>query len=599
MITSTRQRGDQRSDLVSGVGSDTGGSGQRGKKSFREHFANRKSLLLASPFYVVVLVIVLLPLGYLLFAALQTGSPGAPDTQWTLSNVQAVVSRPAYRRVLVNTLQLGAIVTLIATTLGIVLAWFVARTDLPSKKFLEVLIPLPLFMSPFAGGVAWVFLGSENAGLLNVAYRAVFNTDQALFNIFTFPGLVWTMVLFMTPYAYLFTLGPLRNMDASLEEASRVQGASYWRTMFRITFPLALPGIASAFLMIFVLSSEMFSLPGLIGVPAGHYTLPYFIYQSTSFSPPNWPLAAAAGLILLLIMIVGVSLQRRATRASERFVTVGGKGAGVNTIDIGKWRWLGTGLAYTYVTLAIVLPLMALLIGASMRYFTPSLSLELFTLHHWERILTSDRFFSSLKNTLTVATLGPLIGIFIGFMLTYLWQRLRAPFGKTTESVAMMPIAIPGIVLGVGMVWAYVGTPVYGTIGMLFIAYVARYLPHSLRIFQSTLVQLDPGLDEASRVSGAGIFRTLRHVTLPLLKQSTLSAWLLLFILMVRELNVAIMVYTRESMVLPVLLWSEIEGGQYGGAAIVAFVEASIVLVAFFVARRILGVDLVSTIGKK
>lgn len=570
---------------------------QRSKRSLRERIGNRKSLLLASPFYIVVFIIVLLPLAYLTYAAFQTGSPGAPDTSFTLQNVRDVVTGSTYHRVIINTLKLGAIVTLVSCTLGVVLAWFVARTNLPSKKALELLIPIPLFMSPFAGGVAWVFLGSETAGLINVAYRTIFNAEGALFNIFTFGGLVFTMVLFMTPYAYLFTLGPLRNMDASLEEASRVHGGTYLRTMLRITFPLALPGVASALLMVFVLSSEMFSLPGLIGVPAGYYTLPYFIYQSTSFAPPRWGLAAAAGLALLLVMIVGVSLQRRATRASERFVTVGGKGAGVNQIDIGRWRWLGAGLCYGYVLLALVLPVIALLIGASMRFFTPSLSWELFTLHHWERIFTSERFLSSLKNTLTIATIGPLFGIFIGFMLVYLWQRLRAPFSRTTESVAMMPIAIPGIVLGVGIVWAYVRTPVYGTLAILVIAYVARYLPHTLRIFQSTLVQIDPGLDEASRVSGAGIFRTLRYVTVPLLRHSTLSAWLLLFILMVRELNVAIMVYTSNTLVLPVLLWSEIEGGQYGGAAIVALTEALIVLTAFVIARKILGIDLVSTVS--
>jgi len=563
-----------------------------------ERLRSRQAALIATPFYLVVLFIVAVPLGYLAYAAVQTGAPGAPDTSFTLDNIKAVVSQPSYRQVLTNTLKLGAIVTFFATILGVSMAWLVARTDVPGRRALEVLIPLPLFMSPFAGGVAWVFLGSESAGLVNVAYRALFGGSGSPLNIFSFTGLVFTMVLFMAPYAYLFTLGPLRNMDASLEEASRVHGGSYARTMLRITLPLALPGITSAVLMIFVLSSEMFSLPSLIGVPAGYYTLPYFIYQSTHFSPPNWPVAAAAGLLLLLIMIVGVSLQRRATRASARFVTVGGKGAGVNRVSIGRWRWLAAGLCFVYVTLAIILPMIALLIGSAMRYFTSSFSLELFTLKNWERILSSERFLDALQNTLIVATVGPLIGITIGFVLTYLWQRLHAPFSKSVENVAMLPIAIPGIVLGVGIVWAFVGTPLYGTLAILFVAYVARYLPHALRIFQSTVVQIDPALDEASRVSGAGILRTLRNVTLPLLRHSTLSAWLLLFILMVRELNVAIMVYTSDTRVLPVLLYSEIEGGQYGAAAIIAIVEILIITFAFIAARRIFGVDLVNTMSK-
>lgn len=564
-----------------------------------DRLRRHSSLLIASPFYLVVAAMVLLPLGYLLYAALQTGSPGDPGSTFTLDNVKAVVGETAYRRVLWNTLKLGAIVTLLACLFGVTLAWFVARTNLPGKRALEVLLPLPLFLSPFAGGVAWVFLGSESAGLINVAYRAIVGTEDALVNIFSFGGLVFTMVLFMTPYAYLFTLGPLRNMDASLEEASRVHGASAFRTVARITLPLVLPGLLAALLMAFVLSAEMFSLPGLIGVPADYYTLPYFIYQATNFSPPRWPLAAAGGLLLLVIMAAGVWLQRRATRASERFVTVGGKGPAIAPANVGRWRWVGATLCWLYLTFAIFLPLCALLVGASMRYFTPSLSLELFTLDNWVRILTSSKFVEAITNTLVIAVIGPLFGLVIGFALTYLWQRMRAPFGRTVETLAMLPVAIPGIVLGVGLVWAYVGTPIYGTLAILFIAYVARFLPHVLRIFSSTLVQIDPVLDEASRVSGAGIMRTLRRITLPLLKQSTLSAWLLLFLMMVRELNVAIMVYTSDTTVLPVLLWSEIEGGQYGGAAVVAMVEVTIVTVAFVIARKVLRVDLARTMSER
>ncbi|MQA04829.1 MAG: ABC transporter permease subunit [Streptosporangiales bacterium] len=569
------------------------------RRSVADRMRANPGTWLAIPFYLIVAVMVVMPLGYLVFAAFQTGSPSDPSSQFTLDNVKAVLGREAYRRVLWNTLRLGAIVTVLSCALGVLFAWFVARTNMPGKRLLEVLLPLPLFLSPFAGGVAWVFLGSKSAGLINVGYRALFDTEKALVNIFSFPGLVFAMVLFMTPYAYLFTLGPLRNMDASLEEASRVHGGSAVRTITRITLPLVLPGVLAALLMAFVLSAEMFSLPGLIGVPADYYTLPYFIYQATNFSPPQWPLAAAGGLLLLAIMAIGVWLQRRATRASERFVTVGGKGPAIVPANVGRWRWLGAGLCWTYLSVAIFLPLLALIVGASMRSFTPSLSLELFTVDNWVRVLTTEKFVQSLTNTLLIAVGGPLLGLVLGFSLTYLWQRLRAPFGKAVETVAMLPVAIPGIVLGVGMVWAYVGTPIYGTLAILVIAYVSRFLPHVLRIFSATLVQIDPVLDEASRVSGAGIVRTLRNITLPLLKHSTLSAWLLLFMMMVRELNVAIMVYSSQTTVLPVMLWSEIEGGQYGGAAVVALVEVTIVAAAFVVARKVLRVDLAKTMSDR
>ncbi len=553
---------------------------------------------LTAPLYLVIAVIVLVPLLYLGYASIRSGAPGDPTAGYTGQNIRTVLTEASYRRVLLNTLTVAGLVTVLATALGSCMAWLVGRTNVPGHRRLELLVPLPLFLSPFAGGVAWVFLGSKSAGLINVAYRWLTGGDGALVNIFSFGGLVFTMVLFMAPYAYLFTLGPLRNMDGSLEEASRVHGGSHWRTLTRVTLPLVLPGMTAALLMIFVLSAEMFSLPSLIGMPAEYYTLPFLIYQATHFSPPNWGLASAAGLVLLLIVIVGVLLQKLATRTSERFVTVSGKGFGAGRVDIGRWRWLGALVCYGYVAVAMVLPIAALLMGSLMRYFTSSFSAKLFTFNNWVRVLSSEGLRSALKNTLIVAAVGPLIGLALAFALSYLWQRLRAPFGRTAETVAMLPVAIPGVVLGVGLVWAFVATPLYGTLGILFVAYVARYLPHSLRIFQSSLVQIHPELDEASRVAGAGIGRTLASVTLPLLRHSALSAWVLLFILMIRELNVAIMVYTPNTTVLPVLLWSEVEAGQYGAAATIAMLEVIIIAVAFVLARRLFRVDLVNTMAR-
>ncbi|MGH3585681.1 MAG: ABC transporter permease, partial [Pseudonocardia sp.] len=499
--------------------------------------------------------------------------------------------------VIVNTLQLAAVVTVIATGLGVVLAWLMARTRVPGKRALELLLPLPVFVSPFAAGVAWMILGSEASGLVNIAFRAVFDTEAPLVNVVSFPGLVFTMVLFLTPYAYLLTLGTLRNMNPALEEASRVHGSTYLATMFRVTLPLALPAITSALLVVFVVAAEMFSIPSMLGVPADYYTLPYLIYQSTHHSPPRWSLAAAAGIVLLLVMVLGVALQRWSTRRSERFVTIGGKGAGSSVVDIGRWRYAGAAVCWGYVLLSSVAPIAALVVGASMRYLTSSFSPRLLTLDNWTRILASSSFLEALRNTVLVSMIGPLVAILLGFLLSYLWIRMRAPLRGAAETVSMLPLSVPGIVMGLGLVWAYVSTPVYGTLAILVIAYVGRYLPHAIRTFQSTLVQIDPSLDEASRVSGAPLGRTLWNVTLPLLRIPALSAWLLLFVLMVRELNVAVMVYTSDTVVLPVLMWGEIEGGQYGAAAVLAMVEVLIIFATFLVARRILRVDLVNAMS--
>ena len=507
--------------------------------------------LLASPFYLFILLGIVVPLGYLIYASFQTGSPSSPTTTFTTDNFQSLFTEPRYRQALFNTLKLSLVVTTVSVLVGMLLAWFIVRTDMPGRKRFETLIPIPLFLSPLAGGAAWVILASESSGFLNVAFTSLTGAQHGPLNIYSFGGLVWTMSLFFIPYAYLFTAAPLRAMDGSLEEAARISGASMLRTLLRVTLPSVIPGVIAAFLMVFVLASEMFSIPGLIGVPADYYTLPYLIYQLTHYSPPNWPAATAAGLLLLLLMALGLFLQRYATRNSKRFVTVTGKGQRPSTLRLGGWRWAGFSLSAGYILVALVLLICALIIGSFMKFYSSRITRDSFTLSHWSRALGTEQFKTALMNTLTVAAIGPTITVVGAFVLVYLWQRTRVPFAKTSEMLAMLPISLPGIVFGVGILWASIATPLYGTLALLIIAYAARYLADSIRMFSSTIVQIDPSLDEAARIGGSSLIGTMRRISLPLLKEAGLSSWLLLFILMVRELNVAIMIYTGDSLVLP------------------------------------------------
>lgn len=553
--------------------------------------------LLPLPLYLILIVIVVVPLAYLVYAAFQTGSPLQPDAAFTLDNIAAIWRDPTYFRVLRNTLWMSLIVTVCSLVIGIALAWLVARTDLPFKRAFEVLVPLPLFLSPFACAVAWMILGSKNAGFLNVWFAKLFGTEAGFTNILSFPGLVFVMVLFHIPYAYLYTVAPLKNMDGALEEASRVGGASVATTMFRVTLPVVFPGVLSAALMVFVLSAEMFTVPALLGTPAGYPTLAPFIYQQTKFSPPNWGAASAAALLLLAVMVVGVVLQNRATRMSNRFVTVTGKGVRPATLRLGRWRWAGFALPSVYLLLSVVLPIGTLAVVTFMKYVTPNFSLELFTLRNWEILLGTPTFSRGLQNTVVIALVGSVVATVLAFLLVYSWRRMNAPFRRTTETVAMLPVAVPGIVLGVGVLWAFVRSPLYGSIWLLIMAFVARYLANPVRIFSSTMVQIDRGLEEASRVAGAGMFRTMGRVSAPLLLPAAMSGWLLLIILFTRELNIAVMIYSGSSITLPVIMWGAIEGGELSFAAIIALVETAFILTAFVVARFVFKVDLNSSRG--
>ena len=548
--------------------------------------------LLPLPLYLILILIVLLPLGYLLYASLRTGSPMQPDSTFTFDNIASIWLDPTYFRVLGNTLWMALLVTIFSIVIGVALAWLVARTNLPGKRFWEVVIPLPLFLSPFASAVAWMILGSERAGFLNVLFKNIFGTEEGFMNILSFPGLVFAMVLFHISYAYLYTIAPLKNMDGALEEAARVGGSSVARTMLRITFPVVLPGILSASLMVFVLSAEMFTVPALLGTPAGFSTLAPFIYEQTKFSPPNWGAATAAALLLLAVMIVGVVLQNRATRMSGRFVTVTGKGVRPATLNLGRWKPLALLLPSAFILLAVVLPIGTLILVTFMKYVTANITPELFTLSNWALLGNNPVFIRGLQNTLQITLIGSVFATLFAFLLVYSWKRLNSPFRRTTETIAMLPVAVPGIVLGVGVLWAAVSSPLYGTIWLLILAFTARYLANPVRIFSSTMVQIDKGLEEASRVGGAGMFRTMGKISAPLLTPAALSGWLLMVILFTRELNVAIMVYSGNSITLPVIMWGAIDGGGFAFAAVIALVETALIMVVFVVARLVFKVDL-------
>lgn len=559
---------------------------------FWDRVRARPDAALSIPVYLIIFGLVIFPLGYLVYAALQTASPGAPNAEFTFDNVRSVMSTQVFWIALRNSLWLGFLVGIFSVTLGVSFAWILGRTDVPFRNSLSVLVSLPIFLSPFALGIAWVLLGSDKSGLINGQLQAWFGSDGGFLNILSFPGLVFVMTLSFTPLAYLFTVGPMLNMDGSLEEAARVAGASLRGTMLKVTLPVVIPGILSAALMIFVLAAEMFSVPGLIGTAAGYRTLPFYIYQQANSSPPDWGGAAAAGLVLLAIMMFGMLLQARATRVSSRFVTISGKGAQPATIKLGRWRWPVFLIPAIYILLGVILPAGALILTTFLRYYTPDFTLELFTLLNWERTLTSSRFQTAIKNTILVGSATPTVAIVVAFAMSYIRNRTTARFREAVETVGMLPVAIPGIVFGVGALWAYVGTPLYGTLWLLLVAYCARFLPHALRVISSSMVQIDKDLEEAARVSGAGVFRTLGSITIPLLKPAVLSSWLLLLIYCTRELNVAIMVYTSDSVVLPVLMWSDMEAGAYQNAAALALIESSIILLVVTIAALVLRVNL-------
>ncbi|MDB4896747.1 MAG: iron transporter permease, partial [Firmicutes bacterium] len=475
-------------------------------------------------------------------------------------------------------------VAVLSTALGTVLAWITARTDTPGKPVLENLFIVPTFLSPLIGATGWLMLGARNSGLINVYFRKWLGTTSYLINISSFGGMVWVMILFFTPVAYLYIVAALRSVDATIEEAARISGARFRQVLFGITLPAVTPAVLTGAIMVWVLAAEMFSVPGLLVGPTGIQPLAYKIYLAGRTYPPNHPLAAAAGIVLVLIAVLMLFAYRQITKIEGRYVTMGNKGAKPRVTRLGSWRWATFAFAWLYLTVAVILPYIAMTIGSFQGYLGAPLTAKSFTLSRWKYVLGAD-VAAALKNSIIVGILSGAVVVAMGAILAYILVRRKVKRSGVLDYVLSASIGIPGIAFGIGMIWAYVRTPMYGTVLILFLAFVTRYLPNGLRAASTGLLQISKDLEEGAALAGASAGRVLWDITVPMLKPVLFAAWALTTITVLRELSVSAILYTPQSRVISVLAWDYLETGQYGYACAVGLIQTALVIAILALAR--------------
>ena len=437
----------------------------------------------------------------------------------------------------------------------------------------------PLYLSPFVGALAWLILASPNAGLLNVLARDLFGVTGPILNVMTPTGVILVMALYNVPYAYMTVSAALKGMDPSMEEASYLNGAGTFATAVKVTFPVVRPSIVSAFFFVFVLTCGTFSIPAALG---GTQAMPFLavdIYRSVATFPLNYSRAAAIGTLLFWISLIGVAFYRYASRAATRFVTVTARGYRMRMVRLRGWRVPAMLLILAYVTMAIILPYLALLYVAFTRFTSSTILDASFTLENFQSVVGSVAVRQSIGNTLLISILAPTICVLLGVVLAYAIRRLRVRGGGVLDYIAMFPIAVPGIVFGTGIFWTYLMTPAYGTIWILVIAFVASYIPFAYRMIDTSIIQIDKSLEEASSVCGASHLRTAWQMTFKLIRPGILSAWILVFIFSVREISAAILLASPSNKVLSVMSWDYLEFGNVQNAAIIGLLQ-TLILVA-------------------
>ncbi len=544
-----------------------------------------RALLFA--FAAILCVLVVLPLAWIAYYSV-TDRTGA----LTLDNFRRLATDPVFVDPLITTLIVAISTALVCCAIAAPMGWLVARTDLPLRGAIRALVTASFVTPPFLGAIAWELLAAPNSGLLNQLYRALLGVeaDEHLLNIYSLPGLIFVLSCYTFPYVFVLTANALERIPGDLEDASAILGGSTWHTARRVTIPLALPALVAGALIAFLQAMTLFGSPAILALPAGFHTMTTKIWSLFQY-PPKPELAAAASLPLLLLTIVLLRAEHRIL-GRRGYSVLGGRPGDARLVRHGAGKWPALVLCFLVLLNPVFLPYGALVNAAFSPVATQLVSLHSLTLHNIEFVffeLSTTQL--ALKNTFLLGVLAATLGTLLALVIAYLTSRQAIAGYRVLGFLATAPVAIPGIVLGVGLFLAYTRPPfvLYGTLWILLIAFITISLPAAYQQLQSAIRTVHPELEDAGRILGATRLQALRHVTAPLLRSGVIATWCFIFVGVIRELSAAIMLFTSQTKVVSVLIFDLNESGDLGAIAVLGLMMLAITYAIVVLVNRIPG----------
>ena len=514
------------------------------------------------------------------------------NREFTLANFQRLFSEAAFVDPLIITFTIAVCTSLICCAIAAPMGWLVARTDLPFSRTIRALVTASFVTPPFLGAIAWELLAAPNSGLLNKFYRFVTEKPQEeyLFNIYSMTGLIFVIACYTFPYVFVLVANALDRMPGDLEDASSILGGRAWVTARRITIPLALPALLAGLIVAFLQATTLFGSPAILALPAGFHTMTTKIWSLFQY-PPKPELAAAASLPLLLITIMLLRAEH-AILGRRGYTVVAGKQSAPRLIRLGGLKWAAFAACFSVLLLPVILPYGALVNAAFAPIATTPLTFANATMRNFNFVffeLSATKLV--LKNTFVLGALAATIGTTLALVIAYLTTRKAVRGWRVLGFLATAPIAIPGIVLGVGLFLSYTRPPfvLYGTIWVLLLAYLTIELPAAYQQMQSAFRSVHPELEDASRILGATRLQALRQITAPLLRTSVIATWCFIFVSVIRELSAAIILFTSQTKVVSVLIFDLKESGDLGAIAILGLLMLLLTFAVVIFVNRIPG----------
>lgn len=513
----------------------------------------------------ILIYLAVLPLFMLVMGSFQ--AEVAPrEFVYTLKNYQAAYASEYTYSTFKNSLIFASGSAALTFIFGTLLAWLTERTNTPLRAIFVPLAVVPLILPGVLESIAWIFLLSPKFGYLNVWLRDLFGLQSMPFNVFSLPGMIWVHSVGQVPLAFLMMVAAFKSMDPSLEESAMMSGANTWQTFRRVTLRLLMPTTGSVLLILFVRTLESFETPALIGIPARIYVYTSEIFLAFNEYPPDYGRGGALAVGLLLLSAIGVWLYTRATKEGKKFQTVTGKAFRPRQFDLGPWRWVGFGFLTTYFLIVVLLPFLVLFWASFLPFFAaPSWdAVQKLSLDNYRYLNGFRPFWDAMKNSIILSTLTATVAMMLTSLVAWIVYKSRLPGSWVLDFLAFVPITIPGIVMGMSLILLYVAfpIPIYGTIWVLLIAYVTRFIPYGMRAASGSILQIHSELEEAAAASGASWWKTFRRVTLPLLRPGLVAGWIYICIVSFREFSTSVLLATGESRVLSILLFTMFEQGQ-------------------------------------
>lgn len=542
--------------------------------------------------YLIAIGLAVLAAGPIMLVALNsvTVTPPEATERLGLDAWRSVLSSPSLARVMGNTVGLVLVRVLLGTVIAVFIVWLLTRTDMPGRPFVELILWVAFFLPTLPMALGWILLLDPSFGLVNEGWRALTGADGALLNIYSYWGIVFVHLTLTTVPVMVILLAPaFRLVSGALEDSARVTGSRPMRILRTITLPLVAPTVGVALLLSIVRGLESFEIEKLLGTPAGIDIYSTRIYDSVRFEPPRFAEAAVLGVLLLAATLLMLFIFRRYAR-SRAFETVGGRGFAPQVTRLGRWRWVAFSFCMLFIGIGVLLPFGVLAVGTFMKLFGFFTIPSPFTLDNWSRVFADPGFTNSVRTTLTLGITAAVVGTLAFSALAYVLVRRRVRATGAIDFFTWLPWFLPGILLGLGLLWAFLANPVlrpfYGSVWLMVLAIAIAQMPVAVQILKGSMGQISVDLEDASRMVGASGARTFFRVIFPLIAPTAVSIGVLIFVAAVRDVSTVVLLSTGGVMPMSVLVLQHSLRGSMEAAAAIGLLVALMVVIVALIGRR-------------